>query len=205
MAIAYYDNALLEKVKSWVNDPNMKITGPDETRRLFQYQADIKDDKPIQLPLIALRRGRDVDILSTNKKPLTFDGATLEANAKQSGMLNGIPIAIKYQLDIYSRYYQEADEYIRNFIFNFINFPKLKIEIPYNNAKIEHISNVRLEQTVVDNSDIAERLIPGQFTRFTLSLYIDDAYIFDYKFRNNYITEIKGEIGLKDTDFFEKL
>ena len=205
MAIAYYDNALLEKVKSWVNDANMKITGPDETRRLFQYQADIKDDKPIQLPLIALRRGRDVDILSTNKKPLTFDGATLEANAKQSGMLNGIPIAIKYQLDIYSRYYEEADEYIRNFIFNFINFPKLKIEIPYNDAKIEHISNVRLEQTVVDNSDIAERLTPGQFTRFTLSLYIDDAYIFDYKFRRNYITEIKGEIGLKDTNYFEKL
>lgn len=205
MAIAYYDNALLEKIKSWVNDPNMKITGPDETRRLFQYQADIKDDKPIQLPLIALRRGRDVDILSTNKKPLTFDGATLEANAKQSGMLNGIPIAIKYQLDIYSRYYEEADEYVRDFIFNFINFPKLKIEIPYNNAKIEHISNVRLEQTVVDNSDIAERLAPGQFTRFTLSLYIDDAYIFDYKFRNNYITEIKGEIGLKDTNYFEKL
>ena len=205
MAIAYYDNALLEKVKSWVNDPNMKITGPDETRRLFQYQADINDDKPIQLPLIALRRGRDVDILSTNKKPLTFDGATLEANSRQSGILNGIPIAIKYQLDIYSRYYEEADEYVRNFIFNFINFPKLKIEIPYNDAKIEHISNVRLEQTVVDNSDISERLTPGQFTRFTLSLYIDDAYIFDYKFRRNYITEIKGEIGLKDTNYFEKL
>ena len=205
MAIAYYDNAILEKVKSGVNDPNMKITGPDETRRLFQYQADINNDKPIQLPLIALRRGRDVDILSTNKKPLTFDGATLEANSKQSGILNGIPIAIKYQLDIYSRYYEEADEYIRNFIFNFINFPKLKIEIPYNDAKIEHVSNVRLEQTVVDNSDIAERLAPGQFTRFTLSLYIDDAYIFDYKFRKNYITEIKGEIGLKDTNYFEQL
>ena len=205
MAIAYYDNALLNKVKSWVNDPNMTITGPDETRRLFQYQADINNDKPIQLPLIALRRGRDVDILSTNKKPLTFDGATLEANSKQSGILNGIPIAIKYQLDIYSRYYEEADEYIRNFIFYFINFPKLKIEIPYNDAKIEHISNVRLEQTVVDNSYIAERLAPGQFTRFTLSLYIDDAYIFDYKFRRNYITEIKGEVGLKDDSTSESL
>lgn len=205
MAIAYYDNALLEKVKSWVSDPDMRITGPDETRRLFQAKADMNGDQPIQLPLIALRRGRDVDILSTNKKPLTFDGATLEATSKQSGMLNGIPIAIKYQLDIYSRYYEEADEYVRNFIFYFINFPKLKIEIPYNNAKIEHISNVRLEQTVVDNSDIAERLVPGQFTRFTLSLYIDDAYIFDYKFRKNYQTEIQSEISLKDTDQFEKL
>ena len=61
MAIAYYDDALLEKIKKWVNDPNMTITGTDETRRLFQYEADITDDKPIQLPLIALRRNRDVE------------------------------------------------------------------------------------------------------------------------------------------------
>lgn len=207
MAIAYYDDALLEKIKKWVNDPNMTITGTDETRRLFQYEADITDDKPIQLPLIALRRNRDVDILSTSKRALTFDGATMELNTEKAGKLNGIPIAIKYQLDIYSRYYKEADEYVRNFIFNFINFPKLKIEIPYNNAKIEHVSNVRIDPTISDNSDIGERLVPGQFTRFTLSLYIDDAYIFDYKFRANYIAQIKGEIGLENSepDAFEKL
>ena len=205
MAISYFDKALLNKVKSWVNDPNMTITGPDETKRLFQYKADISGDQPIQLPLIALRRGRDVEILSTNKKPLTFDGATIEANRERSGILNGIPISIKYQLDIYTRYYQEADEYIRNFIFQFINFPKIDIVIPYNDANIEHSSNVRIETTVTDNSDIPERLIPGQFTRFTLPLYIDDAYIFDYKFRKNYIIETEGEIGLKGQDHFEKL
>ena len=205
MAVSYYDDALLDKIKKWVNDPNMKITSPDETKRLFSYYADIKNDNPIQLPLIALRRARDVEILSTNKKPLTFDGATIEANKERSGMLNGIPISIKYQLDVYTRYFQEADEYIRNFIFNFINYPKLKIEIPYNNANIEHISNVRLDPTIADNSDISERLAPGSFTRLTLSLYIDDAYIFDYKFRKNYTIETEAEIGFKGQDSFEKL
>lgn len=205
MAIAYYDNALLNKIKKWVNDPNMRITGPDETKRLFSYYADINRDSPIQLPLIALRRSRDVEILSTNKKPLTFDGATIEATQQQSSQLNGVPIAIRYQLDVYTRYFQEADEYIRNFIFNFINFPKLSIEIPYNNANIEHTSNIRLDTSIADNSDISERLIPGQFTRLTLSLYIDDAYIFDYKFRKNYTITTSGEIGLKESDSFEEI
>lgn len=205
MALKFYDDALVNKIKSWVNDPQMSITGPDETRRLFEYKADINNDNAIKLPLIALRRGRDFEILSTNKKPLTYDGATIEANQERSGQLNGIPIAINYQLDIYTRYYAEADEYVRDFIFQFINFPKLNIVIPYNNANIEHTSNVRLNPNVIDNSDIAERLSPGQFTRFTMSLYIDDAYIFDYKFRKNYVIETEGEIGLRGQDHFEQI
>ena len=84
MAVRYYDEALLTKLKKWVSDEKMKITGPDETRRLFEYRADINNDKPIDLPLITLRRGRDLQILSTNKKPLTFDGITLNANTKRS-------------------------------------------------------------------------------------------------------------------------
>lgn len=79
MALRFYDEALLNKLKKWVSDEHMKITGPEETRRLFEYRADLNNDKPIELPLITLRRGRDFEILSTNKKPLTFDGITLNA------------------------------------------------------------------------------------------------------------------------------
>ena len=79
MAFYYYDQALLEKIQGWVGDNKIKITGPEETRRLFQYRADINNDEAIQLPLITLRRNREVNILSTNKKPLVFDGLTLNA------------------------------------------------------------------------------------------------------------------------------
>jgi len=48
-----------------------------------------------------------------------------------------------------------------------------------------------LANDVEDNSDIAERLISGQFSRLTLQINIDDAYLFDVKVRDNYlITEI---------------
>ena len=136
MAVRYYDEALLEKIKKWVKDPNMTITGPDETRRLFQYLGDINEDKPLKLPIIALRRLTPVRILSTNKKPLTYDGWRKNNNGEKGDQLNAIPIEINYQLDIYTRYMAEADEYIRNFIFQLINHPKLSIEITYNNEKI---------------------------------------------------------------------
>ena len=198
MAISYYDNALCNKLKNWVGDSNIKITGPEETRRLFQYRADINNDGPILLPLITLRRGNDIQILSVNKKPLVFDGLTLNANKHQSDQLNGIPINISYQIDIFTRYFKEADEYVRNFIFNIIKFPKLEIEIPYNNANIKHNANIKLEGTVTNNSDIQERLIAGQFTRFTIPIYIDDAYLWDYKIRPNYSIEYEVEVKFKD-------
>ena len=199
MAVRYYDEALLEKIKKWVKDPNMTITGPDETRRLFQYLGDINDDKPLKLPIIALRRLTPVRILSTNKKPWTYDGWRKNNNGEKGDQLNAIPIEINYQLDIYTRYMAEADEYIRNFIFQIINHPKLSIEIPYNNAKITHDSNIRLSENIDDNSGIPERLIEGQFTRLTLSINIDDAYLFDYRIKDNWRVESELQVALKDS------
>ena len=199
MAVRYYDEALLEKIKKWIKDPNMTITGPDETRRLFQYLGDINNDTPLKLPIISLRRLTPVRILSTNKKPLTYDGWRKNNNGEKGDQLNAIPIEINYQLDIYTRYMAEADEYSRNFIFQIINHPKLSIEIPYNNAKIMHVSNIRLSENIDDNSGIPERLIEGQFTRLTLSINIDDAYLFDYRIKDNWRVESELQVALKDS------
>ena len=189
MAIRYYDKAVLDKIKFWVKDPNLKILGPDESTRLFQLTADQNGDKPISLPLIALSRSNDIEILSTTKKALTYDGGHLNATPRKSEVLNAIPIKLSYQLDIYTKYFAEADEYLRNFIFNIINYPKIEIEINYNNAKVIHKSNLMLESSVSDNSSVPEKLINGQFTRMTLRFNIDDAYLFSIPFMDNWSIE----------------
>lgn len=193
-----YDDAFTEKIKKWTNDPNLTITSPDETRRVFQYRADIQDDKPIQLPLIALSRGKTLDVQNTSKKPSTFDSLVLEANDKKIITLQQIPIGLTYQIDIFTRYFSEADEYVRNFIFNIINYPKLNVVIPYNNINYTHTSNIRMISEVQDNSDIPERLIAGQFTRFTIGITVDDAYIWSVPIRDNLTLETELEIKLKD-------
>lgn len=197
MAVRYYDDALADKIKNWVKDPNMTILKPSETSRLFQIRADQTGDKPLTLPLIAISRNSDFEIISTAKKALTYDGAHIAATEEKSEVLNGIPIKLSYQLDIYTKYFAEADEYVRNFIFNIINYPKLSIEIPYNNAKVVHDSNLILESQVTDNSDIPERLISGQFTRMSLKFTIDDAYLFSIPFMDNWKMEYTDDIKIE--------
>ena len=59
---------------------------------------------------------------------------------------------------------------------------------------IVHDSSIYLAGEVLDNSDIPERLIAGQFTRLTLKLGINDAYIFDVRTRDNIFIDDKIEI-----------
>ncbi len=197
MSVALYDKALLAKLQKWIVDDTVAITGVNETRRLFEYKADTIQDKPIKLPLITLRREPTIHIESTNKKPITFDGYRKNNNGTKGDQLNAIPMSINYQIDIYTRYMEEAEEYVRNFVFNLINFPKLEIEIPYNNAKIMHNSNIYLSPDIQDNSDIPERLIPDQFTRYTISIYIDDAYLFDYKIKDDWRIDLDSTVDTK--------
>lgn len=186
MGVRFYDDALLEKLNKWTAGTNTLLTGVNETRRMFETTLDKNNDRPIKLPLIALSRPGGYTILNRNQRPLAHDGNTLIRNETRGAKVSAIPIGINYQLDIYTRYMDEADEYARNFIFNIINYPKLNIEIPYEDLKVlTHDANIRLTSDVEDNSDIPERLIPGQFTRLTLGINIDDAYIFDVRIKDN--------------------
>lgn len=185
MGVRFYDEALLNKLHSWTAGTEVTLTGVNETKRLFETVIDKTNDRQIKLPLIALSRPGGYTILNRNKQPLSYNGSTFVTNKERSAKVNAIPIGIAYQLDIYTRYIEEADEYARNFIFNIINYPKLTIELPYEDLGIKHDANIRITSDIDDNSDIPERLIPGQFTRLTLGINIDDAYLFDVRVKDN--------------------
>jgi hypothetical protein len=185
MSTILYDNALLDKLNRWVkNSSDVRITGPNETRRLFQYTLDQNNDQSIKLPLIALSRDPVIQIKETTKQALTYMGFKRDANSNGALHLNAVPIRLTYQLDIYTRYYEEAEEYVRNFVFNIINHPKLTINVPYNGYNEIKNANLTLDSNINDNSDISERLIQGQFTRKTLTIIIEDAYLWDVKIKD---------------------
>ncbi len=195
MSVRLYDEALTNKIKKWIKDPDLRVLKPSETSELFRINADIKNDKPITLPLIALSRETQITLLNTNKQPKTYDGFKIKAYDNQGNLvpldkmqkLNCIPMQLNYQLDIYTQHQAEADEYMRNFAFNFINYPNVVIEIPYNDCKLLHESTVYVDNVVEDNSDIAQRLFPTQFTRYTFKLTIDNAYLFSAPIKDNLI------------------
>lgn len=200
MSTALYDIAITDKFSKWTNSTDVTLTGPDETRRLFEVIADKNNDKPLKFPLVCIRRLPGYTIDLTGKKPLTFDGLRKESSIIKSKLINAIPITINYQLDVYTRYFQEADDYMRNFIFNIINYPKLEVNIQYNNIDIQHVANILPGREVIDNSNSTqERLFPGQFTRLSFSFSLDDAYLWDIRIKDNKsIDQDSGNIHIID-------
>lgn len=186
MAVRFYDEAIYKKIQSWIVDPKMRILKPDEVTRLFQTEAYLNNDAPIKLPLIAISRDPNINVDVTTKRNFTYDGKHVIETSEKTAQVNLIPITVNYQLDIYTFKYEEGDEYLRNFIFQLINHPKLEVEIPYNGIKLKFNSNIRLNQTVTDTSDIPNRLFEGQFTRWTILLTLQDAYLFNTSISDNY-------------------
>lgn len=184
MGIRLYDEALLAKIKSWVRDDKIKILSPSDIQQRIEILADETNDSPIQLPFIALERNSEVSILDygKNKTQKSYNGWKLKIQEDNGTTtlktLDVIPILLSYQLEIFTRYFEEADEYTRSFLFNLINYPKLEIHVPYNDTDFIHSAYIRLKGTFLDSSDVPVRLIQGQFSRWTLAFTIEDAYLF---------------------------
>lgn len=207
MAIHYYDDIIVQKLQRWIPEASkLRVLKPDETKKLFELTANDNKDKEITLPLIALSRKDDLELLSTVKSPKSFDGLrilpdgipdfsrlkgqeytdALKAIPTATAQFNVLPIRPEYQLDIYTKTAEECEEYLRSFLFKLINNPTLMIEIPYNNLKIEHIAYIRVLSNVANTSAISERLFSGQFTRWTIQFELHDAFFFSIPYRTNW-------------------
>jgi len=209
MAIMYYDEAIASKLQDWINDPNIHIYRPEEVSWMLQQKSDEANDKPITLPFIALSRQTEINIENPNKRPLSYSGMTIrlydedgkEVHLKSAYKLNAIPMRLNYQLDIYTKGMKDATEYVREFIFKLVNNPKIQITIPYNKVNLKHNSSIQVNPQIEDNSDIPQRLYPGQFTRFTIRFSIDDAYMFSVVDKNNIIVD---EISVEVVEYKHK-
>ena len=183
ISVYIYDEALVSKLKSWTENTQIQVYGPNETSRMFQTIADKTEDKPIQLPIICLSRRGGYSLSNPNKRVMSYDGITKDANDKVARQINAIPISIPYQIDVYARYLKEADSFMRDIVFNIINHPTFKVVIPYQGINLEHNANMILSSDIEDNSDIPERLVTGQFYRMSLTFVVDDAYLWDVRDR----------------------
>ena len=97
--IKLYDEAIVAKINKWIKDPNLKVISPNDVNRLFQIKVDEANDKPLTLPMIAISRDPNVEILVNHRRSLSADGLKLDSNEKTSVQLDAIPININYQLE----------------------------------------------------------------------------------------------------------
>lgn len=189
MAISYYDEAVTQKIKGWLADSSkLRVLAPEETNRLIQLNAEDTNDQPLQLPLIAISRNKDLEIELAIKQNKSFDGLVIGKDnlGATTIHLNVIPVKTTYQLDIYTKKRIEADEYVRQYLFKLINNPQIIIDIPYNNYLVRHTANLRVLNTVSDTSDIPNHLFPGQFYRWTIQLELHDGFLFSIPQKQNW-------------------
>lgn len=198
MSIQLYDEAVSEKINSWLpkdNSRSIKILKPEESKRLFEIESDETSDHPISLPLLSLSRESTVEIRHPTMQPMSFDGLMLKSDGNKTVQLNAIPISLSYQLDIYTKRQDEGEELLRELLFKLINNPRITIEIPYNNQQLKHISSLTLQGEAEDTSDIQQRIFSGQFTRWTLRFKVNDAYLFSVPIVHNVKVEPELEVA----------
>ena len=202
MACRYYDDILVAKLMKWIpTTSTLRVLSPSESKRLFELTAEDRKDQPFKLPLISIVRHKDIELLSNVKSPKSYDGLKLLSTPEATLQFNVIPIKLLYDLTIYTKTEDEVDEYVRNFLFKLINNPVIKVQIPYNDAQIEHIANIRVLSSISDTSDISERIFAGQFHCWTIQLEIQDAFLFSLPYRQNwklYMEEYGGYLELSD-------
>lgn len=200
MSVYLYDEALLSKVKYWTEKTSLHVYGVDEIRDLLQVIADENKDKPIKLPILTITRPKGYRIINSNKKPTTYNGIRVIQGEDTASMLANIPIDIQYQFDVYTRFQKEADMYMRNLVFNIINYPTLSITIPYRNINFDHNANIRITSDVMDTSNNSIRMFNGQFTRLSVTVNIDDAYLWDLRIANNLSIEDSNVLFVRNPD-----
>ena len=122
MACRYYDDLMVKKLQRWLPEASgLRVLKPNETKKLFELTASDNNDRGFQLPLITLSRDTSITLLSTVKNPKSFDGLKIDHKEAMLGgkaikthtaQLNVLPIKLVYQLDIYTKTYEEGDEYL---------------------------------------------------------------------------------------------
>lgn len=185
MACRYYDDLICAKIEKWA-DTKTRVLKPDETKRFFETLADDNRDKTIKLPVIMISRNSDIELIQNIKEQRTFDGLSVYQDNDKTVQINRIPIKLGYQVDIYTKTYIEGDDYVRELLFKMINNPKMVIEVPYNDSNYKHVCYWRVLNSVTDTSSIAERVFPGQFTKWTIQLELHDAFLFSIPYRLNW-------------------
>lgn len=185
MSVTLYDDAVHKKISSWIKDKNMRVYSPEETSELFENLSDMHNDKPISLPFISISRDDNVNLSITGKNPKSFDGFAIARNEQGAVKLNAIPMVLTYNIDIYAKKSNVVLEYLRNFVFNFINYPAVDIVVPYNDINYTIRSSIEIDPTLRDNSKIPQRQFRGQFKRWTITFSIPDAYFLSAPVKDN--------------------
>lgn len=183
VSVYAYDEAIVDNLREIFDSPKSKsihIVPPSE---MFDLEATLNRDDTL-LPMISLTRTGWNLPNERRPFPLKTEGVHMESvmdskeNREQNiyKNLQALPIAINYQLDVWTESRLENDVIMRELIWYYSLNPTLTVMIPHD-LNIQHTFNIFLGSDIEDNSDISEHKNRGRYFRQTIGMYTDDAYL----------------------------
>lgn len=206
MSVYSYDESIVRSFERIFN----KDVSINVVDNIFDFKAFIHRDD-LTLPIISITR-TSWAINDNRSHPMKFTGSEVGNYVdEESGIIyyKGVrmmPININYQVDVFTDTRKENDLIMRELIFYLSTHPTLLVKIPYG-LDIEHVFNLILDDTIEDNSDIAEHSNRGRYFRQTIGMYIDNAYLWKSYDEAQIDMDFTFELyspEIKDEDLIEK-
>lgn len=174
MSVYLYDEALINRIRTVIQDKKVHIITPE---KMFTKSND-KHDAP-KFPAVSIYRPSYN--LSTLRRTITgyrvgqsdYDEVSARIYSTKT-----LPISINYQVDVWTRKREQNDEFVRELLWFFTLFPQHKIIITYEDFERAITFNAFLGEEIIDNSDINNFENYGQYYRSTFNLTVDEAQLF---------------------------
>lgn len=196
MSAYLYDEAIVNNLRHVIGDNRIQILSVD---RVADIIPRLNDDKLV-LPLVTLTRTNWTILASESNHSAKYEGGTAKVypgqpkfNTTRIQKVQFVPMQIDYAIDIWTRTRRENDEFVRELFWYFMISPTLEVTVPYA-LDFNHNFNIYIDDTVEDNSDIAQHQLKGEYFRQTLHIYTDDAKLWKSTERNPTTVTIQSQL-----------
>lgn len=192
MSLELYDKAMIDKLSNLF--PNVIMAPPDQA-----FNRSNKSGK-VKLPLISVYRiSNPIDFEDFNHYE-TFTGARTTRYKKDIDkelLLNGLPVTITYQIDIWAQLRKYADGLYRELVYYLMRNPNLTIQVPNVGTKFDFAMTLTDIDTSTDYDSFDEK---NTIHRYTLTYEIPRARMFFENESNKYVKSIPLSIIDIDED-----
>lgn len=181
MSLMYYDIAMLKKVKALY--PETFFAAPEE---IFGMNAKNHGGTKVVMPMIGVYRMPDISINTAYYNDMQVrNGVVGLRNTHRNIEFPGndvashiLPVSLQYQIDVYSIKREICDGLAAELALEFYENPWVNVNLKCVSEECVQQFSVRIDESLSDNTSISEFDDTGRFYRLTLTVNIDQAYLF---------------------------
>lgn len=190
MSAYLYDEALIEYLRSIIDDERVHIINPNQA---ISFLAQFDKDK-VKLPAVVVSRGPISITPELKNQVATFRGQTSRINSDNTATkAKSMPMSIEWNIDVIAADRYTCDEIIRELMFYLVSNPRLNVKIPYDLDIIQNF-DLLLDPEIEDNTDLMEFPNTGEIFRETIGVSTENAHLYS----SNHLYLTKAIVDIED-------